>query len=123
MEGVTPQALHRKNAVFDSVQVEDVLQEELERLKARSGVGRDLKVVWRPRARSGLSGEVKGGTVYVYERDEGEAVKVLRHEFIDYVVSQAIEPYRSVANRLVQLVNEMCYKRKEEVVEALLRLL
>lgn len=103
-------------------EIQRVLEEELEGLKRRTGVGHELKVVWKP-VESSLSGEVVNGILYVYERDKGLALMALRHEFIDYLVSRAVEPYRAVANRLVQLLNDICYKRKEEVVEALLRLL
>ena len=70
-----------------------------------------------------MSGEVRGNAVYVYERDYEEAVKTLRHELIDYLVSRAIEPYKEVTNRLIKMVNEDAYKKKEKVVEALSRLI
>jgi len=66
---------------------------------------------------------VRGKVVFIYERDCEETVKTLRHELIDYLVSQAIEPYREVTNRLIKMINEDAYKRKEKVVEALSRLI
>jgi hypothetical protein len=99
------------------------LEGELRRLEELLGVGHGLRVVWCPCSGSKLSGEVKDGVVYIYESDEVRAVNVLRHEFIDYLVSQAIEPYRSVTNKLIQLLNEVAYRKKEEVVEALVKLL
>jgi len=99
------------------------LEGELERLKERVGAGHELRVVWSPNSDSKLSGEVKGDVVYIYEPDEVRAVDALRHEFIDYLVSQAIEPYRSVTNKLILLLNEVAYKKKEEVVETLVKLL
>ena len=82
----------------------------------------DLCVVWIPDPPKSLSGEVKNKTIYIYELDEKDAVKVLRHEFLDYCVSQAIEPYRNVTNRLIKMINEDAYKRKEKIVVALTRL-
>lgn len=99
------------------------LEDELERLRSKAGVGHNLKVVWSPYGDEKLSGRVDGSTLFVYECDEDLALEALRHEFVDYLVSQAVEPYRSVANRLINLLNEVCYRRKEEVVEALLKLL
>lgn len=99
------------------------LREELKKLKGRVGAGHELRVVWSPSSNSKLSGEVKDGVVYIYENDGVRAVDALKHEFIDYLVSQAIEPYRSVTNRLIQLLNEVAYKKKEDVVEALVKLL
>lgn len=45
------------------------------------------------------------------------------HEFLDYCLSQAIEPYKEVTNRLISLINEDVYRRKERIVEALAKLL
>ena len=102
--------------------VQKRLEKELERLKARFGVAARLEVVWMPNADSGLAGEVKGRNIIIYD-DENKALDTLRHEFLDYCISQAIEPYREVANRLIKMVNEDAYKRKEKVLEALTQLL
>ena len=99
------------------------LEKELERLKKKANYGYELKVVWLPSYDSKLSGEVKNGVIYIYESSEDEAIKTLRHEFIDYVVSQAIELYKLVINKLIQLLNETAYERKEKVVETLVKLL
>jgi len=99
------------------------LREELERLKRLSGLGLDLNLVWAPDSGSALSGKVKGGTIYIYEKGEGKAMDTLRHEFLDFCVSQAIDPYRRVTNTLIKLLNDDAYKRKEQIVEALSRLL
>ena len=106
-----------------SPSLEARLKEELERLKGMLGVGHELRMVWSPSSDSKLSGEVKGNVLYIYESDGFRAVDVLRHEFIDYLVSEAVEPYRSVTNKLIQLLNEVAYKNKEKVVEALIKLL
>ena len=114
---------HEDNGLKDKRGLEARLEVELKRLKGRSGASHDLRVVWSPDSGSQLSGEVKGDVMYIYEPDEVRAVEVLRHEFIDYMVSQAIEPYRSVTNKLIQMLNEVAYKKKEEVIEALVKLL
>ena len=46
----------------------------------------------------------------------------LQHEFLDSCVSEAIQPYREVANIMMKLLNEYAYKRKEEIVEGLRKL-
>jgi hypothetical protein len=99
------------------------LEEELERLRQATGVGQGLSVVWMPSADRGLSGEVRGSTIYVYEAEVKEAVQTLRHELMDYLVSQAIEPYKEVTNRLIKMINDDAYRKKERVVETLTRLL
>ena len=99
------------------------LEAELERLKRFSGLGLELNLVWKPNPDGALSGEVKNNLVYVYEVDEEKAVDTLRHEFLDYCVSRAIEPYRKVTNKLIAILNEEAYRRKERIVEALVKLL
>lgn len=99
------------------------LEAELEWLRTFFWLGLELKVAWKPSPDWKLSGEVKGNLIYVYEVDEEKAVDTLRHEFLDYCLSQAIEPYKEVTNRLIRMINEDAYRRKEKIVEALVKLL
>jgi hypothetical protein len=101
--------------------LQTVLEEELERLKRKLQMGYELKVIWIPNGSEKLSGEVKGETIFIYEESEREAVEALRHEFLDYAISKVIEPYRNVTNKLIMLINEEAYRRKEKLVEALVR--
>jgi thermostable 8-oxoguanine DNA glycosylase len=103
--------------------LQNVLDEELERLKRLLRMGYELKVVWLPNNNSNLSGEVKGETIYVYEEELEKALETLKHEFLDYSISQVIEPYRQLTNKLIMLINEEAYKRKEMLVENLRRLI
>ena len=98
------------------------LEAELEQLKRLSGLGLELKVLWKPSPDGMLSGEVQNSLLYVYEVDEKKAVVTLRHEFLDYCVSQAIQPYKEVTNRLIRMINEDAYQKKERIVEALVKL-
>lgn len=70
-----------------------------------------------------ISGEVNGDCIYVYEEEEKPALETLRHEFLDYAISQAIEPYKEIANRLILMMNDGAYRRKEKLVEALSQLM
>jgi len=99
------------------------LENELERLKKRLKVGYELKVVWSPNNIGNLAGEVKGETIYIYDESEKEALKTLRHEFLDYAISKLIEPYKNVTNKLIMLMNEEAYKHKEKFIEALVELI
>ncbi len=100
-----------------------ILEEELERLKARVGIKTDFTVVWLPKADSKKEGEVVGNTIFVYSSDIDEALQTLRHEFVDIIVSSAIQPYLKLVNILLSAISEDAYKKKEEAVEALLKLL
>ena len=117
-----------KNLRFPDINCQEELDREFTRLKHVLRMVGDLKLKWIPRksfSKSGkeLSGEVRGKVVYIYERDCEEAIKTLRHELVDYLVSQPIELYKKVTNMLIKMINEDAYKWKEKVVEALTRLI
>jgi hypothetical protein len=102
--------------------LQTVLEAELERLKHKLHMAYELKVIWIPNGSEKLSGEVRGETIFIYEKNEETAVKTLKHEMIDYAISKIIEPYREVTNRLISMINEDAYRRKEKLVEALITL-
>lgn len=106
-----------------TVKLEHVLEEELERLKSKFNMGYELKVVWVPNGNERLYGEVKEEKIFIYDKDLDKALKTLKHEFLDYAVSQIIEPYKEVANVLIRLLNEKAYRQKEALVEKLSKLL
>lgn len=106
-----------------TVSFEHVLEEELERLKSKFNMGYELKVVWVPNGNERLYGEVKEEKIFIYDKDLDKALKTLKHEFLDYAVSQIIEPYKEVANVLIRLLNEKAYRQKEALVEKLSKLL
>jgi len=116
-----PQRAPRRKA--ENANIETKLQKELEKLKKKLNAGHELRVVWLPTPSSKLSGEVKDHVIYIYEPDENKAIETLRHEYIDYLISQAIEPYKTAANTFIKLLNETAYEKKEEVINALLKLL
>jgi hypothetical protein len=99
------------------------LETELGRLKCVLELGHHLKLKWSPNNDGKLSGEVKGDCIYIYEEKESQALETLRHEFLDYAISQTIEPYKEVTNRLISVINEEAYRRKEELVERLVQAL
>ena len=99
------------------------LEDELEMMKTISKQGLGLKVLWLPREDGPLSGEVKGNVIYIYESDEEKALDVLEHEFVDYLVTMGIDPFKLMINSLIKLVNRMAYLNKEKSVEALRALL
>ena len=99
------------------------LEDEFKMIQRRLELRLDLRVVWVPNADSDLSGTVKGRDILIYEASEDKALNTLRHEVVDYFVSQAIEPYKEVTNKLIKMINEDAYKRKEKIVETITRLL
>lgn len=61
-------------------------------------------------------------TILIYEYDGRKAVEVLKHEFIDYIVSQVVEPYKEIGNFVDTLSERRGLQRKERVVEGLRKL-
>lgn len=88
------------------------LQSALTCLKQTLNLGYELEVEWIPNVDNRLSGEVKGDCIYVYDKEEDEALKTLRHEFLDYALSKIVEPYKQVTNKFIALINEEAYERK-----------
>jgi len=97
----------------------DFLRRELTHLKQIFQRGYELEVIWVPNENSDLSGEVKGTRLYIYEPDREKALQTLVHEFLDYLISRIIEPYRDVTNKLISLINEYAYQTKEQIIESL----
>jgi len=102
---------------------EDKLLAELELLKRKLNLGHELTLKWLPGEKDGICGEVKGNMILIYEGDETKAMETLRHEFLDFVISQTVEPYQKIANKLIGLINDEAYSRKEKLVEALVALI
>lgn len=99
------------------------LKEELSRLIQQSGNGDDLDVRWVPRIDSAKEGEVVGKTIFVYSQDPRQAVETLRHEFLDYLICKTVEPYQEMVNALLAVLSEKAYRKKEEIVESILKML
>lgn len=101
--------------------IQDVLEKELEVLKVKFSLNESLCVVWKPAFSEDVSGEVKCRTIIVYEQDEGAAVKVLKHEVLDYcLTSRIIKPLVGLVNLLIRSRANEIYKEKEKFVEAIL---
>ena len=98
----------------------DELETELRRLAERLGLAEQLRVKWVPGGKDDVSGEVVGGTVYVYEMELSRALETLRHEVIEYLlVKHHEEDYVTMINALVDVFNRVMRKRREELVERL----
>lgn len=101
--------------------VQKRLENELRKLKTVFGLDPCLKVTWVQSTEGSLSGEIKGRQIFIYEVDEEKALQTLRHEALDYLISNAIEPYKKVTNKMIKLVNEEAYERKEKLIRTLFR--
>jgi len=107
---------------------EEALIDELERLKRKVGLGGEVKVRWFPGISKEYGGrvlleEVKGDTIFIYAEDEGEALKLVSHGFAEWLMNRNTERYRLFINKLIELFEQIQYKEKEKIVDALARLM
>ena len=71
-----------------------------------------------------MSGEVIGKTIFIYEPDDDSAIKVLRHEVVDYcLTSRIVRPLVDLVNLLIKVRAEDVYQEKERLVNALVSLM
>jgi len=95
------------------------LEEELERLRGMMGLGSELELSWHPDEDSDRHGEVKENLIRIYDLDGEEALKTLRHEFIDHIITkEVITPLIELINMQKNLIESMIYERKERIVES-----
>lgn len=104
--------------------VQRALERELRRLAGELGYRGGLKVIWAPDADSDMHGEVRDGAVFIYDEEPEDALRTLRHEFLDfYITDEVIKPLIKYINLQKTLIEYLVYERKERLVEALERAL
>ena len=100
------------------------LRAELERLRRMMGLGSELDLCWHPDESSDRHGEVKGNLIRIYNSDVEEALRTLRHEYLDHVITkEVIAPLIELINMQKKLIESMVYERKERIVERLSELM
>ena len=104
-----------------------ILEAELERLKLKAGMGFEVKLEWSPGIFSHKNGkqlleEVRRNTIFIYVKDLDEALPLLTHGFLEWLLNQNTKGYRSLINKLIEVFEEMQYSNKERIIEAISRL-
>ena len=97
-------------------------------MQRRVRVGYELKVKWSPGQLDHhdgrkLSEEVRGDTIVTYARSPEEAIELLRHGFLEWLMNRNTKPYRQLINMLITLFEDLQYENKERTIESLERLL
>ena len=69
----------------------DHLKLEMERTQSQLGIQESFELVWRPQPRGKLAGEVKNQTIYIYVQDLPSAISTVRHEVVDYWLTQLLQ--------------------------------
>ncbi len=100
------------------------LREELENLKRITGLGSYLGILWIPLEDPDRHGEVKGDVILIYDKDEEVAVRTVKHEFFDHLITKEIvDPLVNYINLQKNLIDKLIYERKEAIVEKMVDLL
>lgn len=103
--------------------IQAMLEEELRRLKERTGLDGGLAVRWEPDPGSEKHGEVRRSVIVVHDGDPEEAIRTLRHEFLDYHVTKGVvEPLIQYVNMQKRLIEALIYERKEGLIKGLEKL-
>ena len=98
------------------------LEQALEEFKDLTGLGEELKVVWKPGGgkRDGIT---VGSTIYIYNENPDEALETLSHEFIEYAMTRPQKLLMRVINALLLSVRGQLYRDTDKVAEVLSKLL
>ena len=109
--------------------IKKALENELDRLVAKYGFGKELSVAWMPTTegiaemfgeRKELSGEVVGTKLVIYEHTLSRALNTLTHEFFEYILHKnLVRPYVNLIEGLEIAYQKSMYENKEAFIEVL----
>ena len=90
-----------------------------------SRLGIPLEVAWVPNPEKDKQGEIvlSSKTLFIYATSEGEAWQTLVHEVLEFRLRGILNHYRNVINGLIEIIEESCYRQKEEFLEFVPRVL
>jgi hypothetical protein len=93
------------------------MQDVLERL------GIPLSVVWTPENNRSIHGEIRQGTIYIYDHQESEAFATFTHEVIEFKLREVTKVYRVLINNLIDGYEKLAYQQKEDFIEFIPKLI
>lgn len=105
-----------------------LLENELQKIKLKVGMGSDVNMKWLPGATKQKNGqtlleEVLGNTILIYAEDLEEAKKLLAHGFIEWLLNQHTRNYRLLINKLIEVYEQIQYDEKEKIADAISKIL
>jgi hypothetical protein len=103
------------------------LESELSRLQKLCRMGFQVKVEWLPGKMKRYDGkqlaeEVISDTIFIYARDQQEALCLVAHGFSEWLLNTHSRPYREMINMLIGLFELEQYQSKEKIVGVFERL-
>lgn len=70
-----------------------------------------------------MCGELVGGTIYIYEEKESEAIRTLRREVIEHLFFTFEKNYVEFINGLIKIFNEIQRQKREALVKKIVNTL
>ena len=111
--------------MVDTEIIKGRLEEELEKLKAKYEFGHDLRLVYLPNEKrindfgNKMEGEIQNNNLLIYTSDPEYSLKVLQHEFIEYMIDIHTSPYLDLINSERKVIARMLYVLREQLVDKL----
>jgi hypothetical protein len=107
------------------IELTQELETKFETLKRKLGLELELEwVLSADKLSEGVRGEVIGTRIVIYEMTEEEALKTLKHELVDYLISnRLVKPLVDLLNQFIKMREAEIYRQKEEIIETLSELL
>jgi hypothetical protein len=105
------------------------LDDELKMLQIHAGMGSGVTVEWQPGVadydtdEGKLAEIVRGNTIFVFSSSLGDAIKLVRHGFLEWILNQHARLNLRLINQLISLYEQQQYERKEKTIDALLKML
>jgi hypothetical protein len=87
--------------------------------KCLEKLGIPLNVAWTPNPGRDKHGEIELGsrTLFLYDTEESEAWQTFTHEICEYKFKGVCETYRNIINSLIEALEKVAYKHKEEFLD------
>ncbi len=86
-------------------------------------LGIPLSVAWVPDRTRPIHGEIKQGTICIYDQTETDALATFTHEIIEFKLKEVTRVYRVLINNLIDGYEKLAYQQKEEFIEFILKLM
>jgi hypothetical protein len=97
--------------------LEEKVNEKMQKCLDHLGV--PLTVAWIPSSGHDQHGQLKlsSRTLFIFDLKEEEAWQTFVHEVLEFRLKDILGYYRKVINGLIEIIEKLCYEKKEEFLE------
>jgi len=96
------------------------LEEQMNRLLERLGIPLRAHCLPSDNPKEHSRTILEEQLLMIYDKDEAEAMKSLFHECLEFRLRSLISPYRELVNKLIEAMEQITYKEKEKVLDAVM---